>query len=92
MEIPYLDSYLSNGEKSIHTHVDSMYGLLTPEQGGSPQNPIIFIASCFGGLIVVQVCFVSYHKLSMALFGKRGPMMMPKLGFGKIVTGKCSEI
>ena len=46
------------GDAPVQTllgHADTLLGLVA-EVHGSQSRPIIFIASCFGGLIVAEVC------------------------------------
>lgn len=49
-------------------HADNLLGLIAE---GRPQRPLIFVASCFGGLILAEVCLSRRERDGADLLGPR---------------------
>ncbi|KAI1439322.1 hypothetical protein F5Y02DRAFT_406037 [Annulohypoxylon stygium] len=47
-------------------HADYLLGLVAAERGTSSDRPIIFIASCFGGLVLAEVSYIVMSRMHKA--------------------------
>jgi hypothetical protein len=62
--------------ETLFGHATTLLNALVAEYGGAKMRPILFVASCFGGLVVAEVC-QPHGKLRMATDIPR-PSIVPR--------------